>query len=69
METTDEQWQAEADEQDIQDALGRHNNEMMAALGFQRLPNGAWRDEDLQYLFDQIDSQGIGWAYALLQKS
>ena len=52
---TAKQRRAEAEEGWVLDALGHHSGEMMAALGFERLPNGDWRDEDLQYLFDQID--------------
>ena len=65
---TDEQRQAEADEADIQDALGRHGGEMMepSVSNGCRMAPGATR---ISSTYMTRSSQGLAWAYALIVKS
>jgi hypothetical protein len=51
------------DEDFIQDCIFRDGDAMMAVFGFKRGDDGAWNQDELSWLFDQIDQNGIVWMY------
>jgi hypothetical protein len=55
--------------QRLAEELHRIGDDLMAALGMERLPDGNWREEDLDLIWRKIKRRGLRWAYQMIEAS